>query len=1226
MRWRWLLLIPLLPLVLVAALWGALQTSLPATLLARYVQGATLEGLRPGLPRAFRADRLTYADARGVWLVVERPELDLSLRDALRGRVTLRRVAAQEVRVLRWPEGDPDAPPATGPLIPRLPVPVAIEALALPRVVLPEATLAAEGSATLADGVLAARLAAREDSGATLDLDARFDGAALRAAVRAADPTGRLAGAPAALELAVDGPATGAPFTLALRHGEASARLAGTAAREAGRTRLRAEGPVQAAALLPETLRPLLEGLALALDATVADDGAVALGPSRATAAGVLEAQGAAFPAPSLDVTLVLPESARFGALLPEGVAWAALALRGTLRGPSWSDITAEGALAPDALATGQAVADTLLGPAPRLAFRLRPDLRGSRLALDGAALDARVEGDLGEALDARGEAIITAIPGGVEGAASLRFAATGPRADPSLVLDLAAERLALAGVTAEALAVQARIATPLSAPNGTVAGTGTVQGLPLRLDLAARPEAGGARIERGTVEYGPATLELSGLVEPGTPRIQGAARLAVEDLAPFSALAGQPLRGRVTAAGEGDSAGSWRLSVDAPELALAGQTGSARLALAGERDAADVTFEARGPLARISLEGRTTLAIPLDAEIRRFSLEAQGESLRLTAPLRLRYDPPGVALTGLRATTGQGGTLSGDVSVTGEAQALAGRLAFTGLPLGLARAALPDTPLRGALAGEIRLGGTVAVPEAQVTLRGTGLGADTPELRALPPGTLAAEARVRGTDVTGTATLAAGNATRLSARYRINDGTTLDATVTGDADLGVLTAPFLAGGADRVTGRIGINARAEGPIAAPRLSGVVELRNIAYANPDTGVRLDGITGRATLQGDRLVLAGVQGRTGGGGTVALAGSLSPLDPLLPVDLRLTASRARYASPDYGEITLDAALALTGALRRDARLGGRIGITSGELRVPDRLSRNVVVLVPFREVGRTPPARAAMRRSPRRGAAEAETRAQRQAARPAAPEPPLSVALDVLVEVPGRLYLRGRGLESELVGRLQALGTLARPEIRGELRTQRGSFSLAGRNLALTRGILRFDQGGVVPTLDVVATARTANYTINVGFSGPANAPAVLIESTPPLPQDEVLARLLFDRGTDRLSPFEIVGISEALAQLTGVELPGGGPGGILASIRRFLGLDSLGFAQPNTPGGAGGAQAGRYLLPGVYLGLRQGTDGQTGVGIEAELTPRLKLEGSAGTAGERLGLSYGYEW
>lgn len=1217
MRWRWLLFLPLLPVLLLAGLWGALQTSLPATLLARYVEGVRLEGLAPGLPRALRAERLTYADAQGIWLVVEQPEITLALADLFRGQVTASRVAAREVRVLRWPQGDPDAPPAppaAGPLVPRLPVAVAVRELDLPRIVLPEATLRLAGAATLAAGAVEARLAAREQTGATLDLEARFDGERLHATATAEDPQGRLAGAPAALRLGLDGPAAGAPFTLSARHAGVTVDLSGTASRAGAVTRVRAHGPLRPAGLLPPALRPLAEEVALELDATVTDAGAVALAPSRAAVpAGEVRAEGAAFPAPALAVTVLVADPAPLAGLLPAELRFAALALQGRLTGPSWDDMAAAGALAAEGLATGIAAADTLLGPAPRLEFHLRPDLRGTRLALEGAALDARLEGDLGETLAAHGTATLRAIPGGVEGAAELAFTAEGPRADPSLALDLRAARLAVAGITAEALAVQGRVERPFSAPAGTLAGGGTVQGLPLRLDIAARPEGQGARVERGRAEYGPAVLELSGLLDPATPRAEGRARLEARELAPFSALAGRPLRGRLAATAEGDSAGTWRLGLETPELALGGQPGSARLTLAGEGGQADVTFAARTPLASITLAGRTGLTLPLAAEVRQFALESQGESLRLTAPLGLRYAPPEVALTGLRATTGQGGTLAGDLTVSGEAQALAGRLTFTGLPLALARAALPGTPLRGALGGEIRLGGTVAVPEANIALRGTGLGADTPELRGLPPGTLAAEARIRGTDVTGTATLNAGNATRLSARYRMSEGSAVDATVTGEADLGVLSAPFLAGGADRVTGRLGLNVRAEGPVAAPRLSGTAELRNIAYANPDTGVRLDGITGRAVLREDRLVLEGVRGRTGGGGTVALSGGLQALDPLLPVDLRLTASRARYASPDYGEVTLDAALAMTGALRRDARLGGRVTVVAGELRVPDRLPRSVVVLTPFREAGRTPPGRLATRRPPRRAA-------------PAQAEPALNVALDVVIDAPGRLYLRGRGLDTELAGRLQALGTLAQPEIRGELRTQRGSFSLAGRNLALTRGILRFDQGSLVPTLDILATARTANYTINVGFSGPANEPAVRLESNPPLPQDEVLAQLLFDRASNRLSPFEIIGISEALAQLTGVELPGGGPGGVLASIRRFLGLDSLGVAGPAQPGGAAGAQAGRYLLPGVYLGVRQGTDGQTGVGIEAEISPRLKLEGSAGTAGERLGASYSFEW
>jgi translocation and assembly module TamB len=49
----------------------------------------------------------------------------------------------------------------------------------------------------------------------------------------------------------------------------------------------------------------------------------------------------------------------------------------------------------------------------------------------------------------------------------------------------------------------------------------------------------------------------------------------------------------------------------------------------------------------------------------------------------------------------------------------------------------------------------------------------------------------------------------------------------------------------------------------------------------------------------------------------------------------------------------------------------------------------------------------------------------------------------------------------------------------------------------------------------------------------------------------------------------------------------------------------------------------------VYLGVRQGIQGgQTGVGVEVELTPRLKLEGqtATGPGGDRLGLSYEFEY
>jgi translocation and assembly module TamB len=116
-----------------------------------------------------------------------------------------------------------------------------------------------------------------------------------------------------------------------------------------------------------------------------------------------------------------------------------------------------------------------------------------------------------------------------------------------------------------------------------------------------------------------------------------------------------------------------------------------------------------------------------------------------------------------------------------------------------------------------------------------------------------------------------------------------------------------------------------------------------------------------------------------------------------------------------------------------------------------------------------------------------------------------------------------------------------------------------------------------------------------------------------------------------LSPFEIAQIAAAVAQLTGVG--GGAGGGVLDRVRSTLGLDRLGVGGGTAASGNRSTgptvEAGRYVAPGVFLGVRQGTQGgQTGVGVQVEITPRLKLEGetATGPAGDRLGLSYELEY
>src|SRR5207253_5653302 len=88
---------------------------------------------------------------------------------------------------------------------------------------------------------------------------------------------------------------------------------------------------------------------------------------------------------------------------------------------------------------------------------------------------------------------------------------------------------------------------------------------------------------------------------------------------------------------------------------------------------------------------------------------------------------------------------------------------------------------------------------------------------------------------------------------------------------------------------------------------------------------------------------------------------------------------------------------------------------------------------------------------------------------AADQPPaLPATLDIAVDLPGNIFVRGHGLESEWRGRLTITGTSAAPVISGSLEQIRGSVDLLGKTFTLTRGAITFDGSAKLdPVLDIV---------------------------------------------------------------------------------------------------------------------------------------------------------------
>lgn len=252
-----------------------------------------------------------------------------------------------------------------------------------------------------------------------------------------------------------------------------------------------------------------------------------------------------------------------------------------------------------------------------------------------------------------------------------------------------------------------------------------------------------------------------------------------------------------------------------------------------------------------------------------------------------------------------------------------------------------------------------------------------------------------------------------------------------------------------------------------------------------------------------------------------------------------------------------------------------------------------------------------------------------------PAPPLAIALNLALNAPQQVFIRGRGLDSEFGGSMKITGTASRPLTTGALDMRRGTLSIAGRTLDFAEGQISFNGGSVTdPALHLVANSTNGNVTATLIVGGTAMNPKITLTSVPDLPQDEVLAHLLFGKGIGQLGPFEIAGIASGLATLTGTG--GSGIGDPLDKVRQGLGLDRLAVGSGSS--GSPTLEAGRYLAPGVYLGARQSASGSgTQATVQIDITKGLKLEGTAGTGnssavgsagksnGTSIGLKYQFE-
>lgn len=520
-----------------------------------------------------------------------------------------------------------------------------------------------------------------------------------------------------------------------------------------------------------------------------------------------------------------------------------------------------------------------------------------------------------------------------------------------------------------------------------------------------------------------------------------------------------------------------------------------------------------------------------------------------------------------------------------------------------LADAASPGLGARGRVTLAATVAGTLAAPTATWKLTGTGLGvAATPGLAAA----LTADGRLDRTATTLTATLTDRDRLRLSVDGRVPlDGGDLAIKLGGTASLALADA-FLRERGTRVGGRATLDVAVSGPLSAPRATGTVSVADGTVSDPETAMRLAGIAAFLRLDGDRVTLERFQATTGKSGRIAARGTLG-FGAGLPTDLALTLDAARLSVGETLRTEIGGALRLTGPLATGPTVSGRLTLGRTEITIPERFAANATSLG-VKDLAAPPEVR--------RTLALAKPKARKGGSKGAAPWRAL---LDVVIDAPSRLFVRGRGIDAELGGTLRVTGTTDAVIPVGAFELRRGALDVIGRHIGLDKGTVTMT-GDLDPTIDFRATSSTRSVSVIAEVTGRASDPALVLSSTPQLPQDEVLAQFLFGRGVADLTGFQLVQLATATAQLAG------GPSApdLLGAIRKSTGLDTLGTTTDAK--GNAGLTAGRYIGDRIYLGVTAGAGGSTDATVDLDVTRNLKLRGQTGTDGSKAGFVFEKEY
>lgn len=401
---------------------------------------------------------------------------------------------------------------------------------------------------------------------------------------------------------------------------------------------------------------------------------------------------------------------------------------------------------------------------------------------------------------------------------------------------------------------------------------------------------------------------------------------------------------------------------------------------------------------------------------------------------------------------------------------------------------------------------------------------------------------------------------------------------VSGDVDLKPLATLFLPP-TQTFSGDVKTNGTISGTISAPDIAGAITLKNGNFLDEQNGIELAAMDMSAQFTRTDVLIASLSATDGESGTVQGRGRVA-FGATQSTDLSVDIKQFHLPKTDMANGVLNAALTL-----RDRQggyaAGGTIDIAEMNIVIPETFQSKIPSL----------------------------NIVDRRAANAPSASPAQSILLDVKVNAPNQVFVRGWGLDAEFGGAVDITGTADAPQFNGALSSKRGRYEEFGKRFTLEKADLRF-QGTIPPSpyLDIKATVPASDVVAAILLTGPVAGPKIEFSSTPALPSDEVLSRILFGRNMDRITPFQAVQLAQTIQRFSG---QGGGGFDPMATLRSVTGLDDITVEMDES--GQANVGVGKYLTDKVYLEFEKGSGENSGAAnIQVEITPSINVQSKIG--------------